>query len=429
MTQAIQTIKKPIQANIVIPGSRNLTYRALLLAALANGVSEISGIAMSSSIRAFINALSQLGIVTQLDETSRSCIIAGGNGAFPKKQATLCCDDLSTMIYLLAAACAISSGIYYFDGAVKQRKKSMAALLHLLRLQGIQSIPNDAQYLPFSLIGADSLEGREILVTRTLKNHLISALLIIAPFARSPFTFTLEDGVNQSYIDMTCAMMAEFGVLVHRVHQNQLLVPVPQRYQAKDYVIEPDLGLASYLFAAAAITGGEITIQSFKRASSKQPQIKFLSLLEKMGCPILETTTGLTVKAPQNLEGLEVSMRKFSEPFFALCAMAPFAKSPTKILHLDPIKKKESQYLAILKEAFTKMDIRVEIGADWIKIFPGIPKGHVLISAHQPHIAMAFAVIGLKIPDVTVDTECIMDQHPEFFKLCQHLINPSSMHV
>lgn len=422
MQQVIHSAKGPIQAKMILPGSKSITNRALLLAALAEGVSEISGIYLGSDTKTLLAALHQLGIVTQLDEKTRSCIIAGGGGKFPKKQGTLWCDQSTAITRFLMAVCSATPGVYYFDGSPSLRKKAITQLLNVLLRQGVQLIPNDVRKMPFTLIGVDTLEGGEVLLDDKSNTQLISALLMIAPYSRSPFTFTSLQLQNQPSIDMTCAMMAEFGVLVHRVHQGQFMVPVPQRYNARDYMIEPDFSIASYFFAAAAVTGGKITIQPTKRAQSKQPNVKFLSILEKMGCRILETHTGLTLESPPELHGIEVSMRKFSDTFLALAVIAPFAKSPTRISHIGHLSQKEQDRMLVMKSELIKMGINVEIGDNWIKIFPGIPEPGMVNSHQDYRIAMAFAVIGLKVPDIIIDNiDPILNIYPDFFTLWEKL--------
>lgn len=422
MSQTIHTAKGPIHAKLVIPGSRSVTNRALLLAALADGVSEISALTLNGHTKTLINALHQLGIVVQLDEKTHSCIVAGGNGQFPRKQTTVWCADSKAIAKFLIIACSAAPGVYYFDGSSHLREKPITHLLNILCRQGAQLIPSDTQKMPFTLVGADSLEGGEIILDSSVTSQLVSALLMIAPLARSPFYFTVVDLISQPFIDMTCTIMAEFGVLVHRVHQGQFMVPVPQRYQARDYTIEPDLSLASYFFAAAAITEGETTIQSVKRSQSKQPEVKLLSLLEKMGCRIMDTHSGLTVKGPAELHGIEISMREFSDVFLAISAIAPFAKSPTCISHIGHMRNKESKRIITMKTQLTKMGIQVETGIDWIKIYPGMPHGCVVDSGGDAHIAMALSIIGTKVPEVVIyDSECVTKHYPEFFSLLDRL--------
>lgn len=416
MPQTIRTVKKPIRANIAVPGSKSITYRALLLAALADGVSEIGGVSFDQDTKTLINALRQLGIVVQTDEVTHACIIAGGTGEFPKKQATIWCEDNRTVTNFLITACAASPGVYYFDGTQALRQRSIAQLLNLLHRQGAQMIPSDKRKLPFTLVGADSLEGGELILDNSITRQLISALLMIAPFARTAFNFSVVDLTSQPYIDLTCNMMAEFGVLVHRVHQGQFMVPVPQRYQARDYTIEPDIALANYFFAAAAITGGEITITKIKKEQSIQPASKLLSILEKMGCRIFETDSGLTLKGPDQLQGVNVSLREFGSVFLILAAIAPFAKSPVQISHLGPIKKFESKYMDIIQSQLKKMGVDIEAAENWIKIHPGKPNGSLIMTQHYASIAMAFSLIGLKVPGLAIDDPiCVSKHYPEFF--------------
>ncbi len=430
MPYNIPAASGPIYAGLILPGSEDMSHRALLLAALADGVSEISNLCFTENTNLFVAALRQLGIVTQLDTKSFSCIVAGSNGKLPLKQATLWCGNSKLLTYFLIAACATTPGVFYLDGSATLRDVSLHDLFILLQQQGVDRIPSDIQHLPFTLLGTDSFEGGEISVESNIDSQLISSLLMISPYARSPFVFNTIDSIDQNPLDLTSAMMAEFGVLVHRIHQGQFMVPVPQRYQAHDYIIEPDFSLAAYFFAATALTGGEIQIQSVQRASSKQADVKFLSHLEKMGCKVLEKPTGLIVIGPKELKGIDVSMRDFSDSFFALAAIASFASSPTRIAHIGKMNQQESAYLAALKNKFIQMNIHVEAGENWIKIFPSTPKNIVTTSYDDYHIAMALSIIGLKIPDITIqDTECVTHVYPNFFNLWSKLVAEKKVSV
>ncbi|GEM_PF-3532537 len=429
MQKIIRALSGPVQAKINIPGSKNITQRALLIAALANGVSEISGLYINQSTRIFVRALHQLGIVTQLDEKTQSCIIAGGNGKVPKTQATLWCQHVGIMTHFLIAACATSTGVYYFDGPSALYAKTLP-LLDILYRHNVQLIPSEQRQLPFTLMGADGLEGSEIILHSAFQHQLISTLLLIAPYARSPFTFTAtstEFSHYQSHVDMTCSVMADFGVLVHRIHQGQWLVPIPQRYQPKDYIIEPDFNFAIYFFAACAINGGHLTIQPTKRNQSKQANSKFLSMLEKMGCKILETHTGLTVKSEQPLQGLEVSLRDFSDIFLALCIIAPFATTPTRIMHATAPTQKELARFTALKNSLIQIGVQVESGQHWLKIYPCTSpsslKGIVSTSTDYK-IAMALSILGLKIPQMVIEnSDCILKRYPLFFTYLEQIVN------
>ena len=416
----INTVTGPIQAKIKIPGSKSITQRALHLAALADGVSELTNVRINAETKNFIKALHQLGIVVQLDETTNSCIIAGGKGQFPRKQASIKCGNSKTVAYFLITACAASLGVYYFDGSKTLRQLPLHNFIHLLCRKGAQLIPSDIEHMPFTLVGADTFEGGDLIIESDATDQFASALLMISPYARSAFNFNVVNLVNPAQLDMTCAMMAEFGVLVHRIHHGNFMIPVPQHYHSRNYVIEPDFSLAAYFFAAAALTKGEVSIQATKRALSKQPEIKFLSVLEKMGCKVEETANALTVKGMDVLKGVDISMRDFENCLPMLATLAPFASSPTRITHIG--SNKNFKRIQLIKNQLLKMNIRVETSDDWIKIYPGKPESMQISTFNDPQIAMAFSLMGLKVPEITIEnSHCVEKIFPEFFNLWDEL--------
>lgn len=421
MKHTIRAIKSPIFANITIPGSKSMTNRALLLAALADGISEISGILISDDTVAFVHALQQLGIVVQLNKEDHSCVVGGGNGTFPKKEASIWCDSAGTVARFLIAACAIVPGKYAFDATPQLRNRPIGPLLQALSAQGAKII-SDNQKMPLVIKGVEGLMGGDIEIDGSETGQFTSALLMIAPFAKITVEVQSQDIVNRPYVDMTCAMMADFGVLVRRMPQARFLIPVPQRYRAINYLIEPDLSTASYFFAAAAVTGGRVTIQAFDRENSKQGDVKFLLILEKMGCETIETAEGFTVKGPAELQGVNVDMRDFSDTFMTLAAIAPFANSPTTITNIGHTRLQESNRIKVMREGLEKLCVKVEEGDDWIRIYPSQSCAGEIESFNDHRIAMAFAVIGLRVPGVVINgAECVSKTCPNFFALWDKL--------
>ncbi len=421
MKQIISAVSSPIHARITIPGSKSITNRALLLAALSEGVAELFDILLSDDTWAFINALTELGIVIQVDESANSCIVAGGMGEFPKKESFIWCDNAGTVARFLLAACAATPGIYHFDASPQLRQRPIAPLLRTLCGQGAKLI-EDTHKMPFTIIGSEGLRGGEIEIESSESSQFVSALLMVAPFAKLPVLVKTHDLVSNPYVDMTCAMMADFGVLVRRMHSVRFSIPAPQRYVARDYVIEPDLSTASYFFAAAAVSAGEVTIQAVDRLNSKQADVEFLCVLEKMGCEVISTETGLTVKGPQKLVGVKVDMRHFSDTFMTLAALAPFAETPTTITNIAHARLQESNRISVMREGLERLQVKVEEGQDWLKIYPSTPIA-ASIDSHMDHrIAMAFSVIGLRIPGIEIDgAECVAKTCPNFFKMWDDL--------
>ncbi|MEO8402225.1 MAG: 3-phosphoshikimate 1-carboxyvinyltransferase [Gammaproteobacteria bacterium] len=422
MKRSIRTTKNPIQARVSIPGSKSITNRALLLAALADGVSEITQILISEDTLAFIEALRQLGVMIQLDKTAQYCVVGGCGGRFPKRAAALWCADAGTVARFLLAACASSPGSYSFDGSEQLRSRPIELLLRVLCMQGASVLPKNATRMPFMLQGTDGLKGDEIEIDGSETGQFVSALLMALPYAKTPATVLAHDLVGRAFVDMTCAMMAEFGVVVRRLHQGLFSVPTPQRYVARDYVVEPDLTTASYFFAAAAVTKGRVTIQPVNSKKTHQGDIKFLAILEKMGCEVIENLTGLTVKGPLELKGVSVDMRDCSDTFMTVAAIASFAKTPTTITNIGHTRLQESNRISVMRQELEKLKIKVEEGPDWIKVYPSEPVGGKIDSNQDHRIAMAFSIIGLCVPGVEIEgAECVSKTCPNFFALWDEL--------
>jgi 3-phosphoshikimate 1-carboxyvinyltransferase len=423
MKQPIQTASMPINARVTIPGSKSITNRALLLAALADGVSELFDILISDDTVAFMDALRQLGIAIKLDETTRSCIVAGGQGHFPKKNASIWCADAGTAARFLLAACAASLGSYQLDASAQLRKRPILSLLRTLCAQGAKVIPEDAEKMPFTIVGNEGLRGGDIEIDGSETSQFISALLMVAPFAKTPVLLKSQKVVSNPYVLMTCKMMNEFGVLVRRMHQARYSVPAPQRYTACDYWVEPDLSTASYFFAAAAVTQGRVTIQPVDRKNAKQGDVMFLNVLEKMGCEVIDHRDGLSVQGPAELQGVSVDMRNFSDTFMTLAAVAVFAKTPTIITNIGHTRLQESNRITVMRKNLENLNIKVEEGNDWIKIYPSQPVSGVVDSHRDHRIAMACSIIGLRVPGIEIDgAECVGKTCPEFFELWGSLL-------
>jgi 3-phosphoshikimate 1-carboxyvinyltransferase len=426
MKQSIRAATAAIRASVHIPGSKSITNRALLLAALAEGVSDITDILISEDTLALVKALQALGIDIAIDEGALRCKVTGCKGKFPVKEASVWCADAGTVTRFLLAACAASSGVFHFDASARMRERPLAPLLKILCAQGARTLPDDAVKMPFTLNGVEHLRGGEIEVAGGETSQFISALLMAAPFAKHAVMLKIHDAMASPYVEMTCDMMADFGVLVRRMHQARFSVPLPQAYQARDYVVEPDISTASYFFAAAAVTAGEMTIQPVNRALSKQGDIEFLNVLEKMGCKVTESAAGLKVEAPRVLQGVSVNMRNFSDTFMTLAALAPFADSATTITNIGHTRLQESNRISAMREGLEKIGIKVEEGPDWLKIFPGVPRAAVINSHHDHRIAMAFSVIGLRVSGIEIEgAECVAKTCPDFFKMWENLCHAS----
>lgn len=418
MKQVLYPARVPVHAKIQIPGSKSISNRALLLAALANGVSEIQNIQISDDIRVFVKALADLGISIQLDEALRKAVVGGCSGQFLNKHCMIWCGESGTLARFVLAACAGLSGAYYFDGGLSLRKRPMASLLDIVVSQGATCIPNDSARLPVTIISPNGLRGGKIFVDGSKTGQVVSALLLIAPFMKAPLVLHAENLVSRYYVDLTCSMMAEFGVYVEASGGMKFSVSQPQHYLARDYPVEPDFSTASYFFAAAAVTGGEVTMQAVRRQEVRQGDVVFLTILESMGCEVHEGNTGLSVKGPRRLCGVEVSMKDCPDLFMTLAAIAPFASTPTLITDIGHARFKESDRLKAMFKGLLRLGVHVEKGDSWFKIYPSEPHGGKINSYQDHRIVMAFSVLALRVPGLIIEgAECVGKSCPEFFEL------------
>ena len=418
MKQVIPTAKTKIDAMIAIPGSKSITNRALVLAALAVGTSRLTGLLLSDDTLACIQGLRALGIDIQLDSDAKSAVVIGCSGQFPVLNATIQCQRAGTVARFLMAAAAGTPGEYTFDADAQLRVRPMHALLHVLWQQGARLLSSQNE-MPLTFLGANQLHGGQIEINDAASSQFVSALLMISPYAKHDVKILTTNNVRPAYIDMTLAMMLKFGVTVTSVQPQEYVIAVPRSYQACSYEIEPDLSSASYFFAAAALTQGKVRIAPFAK-QSLQPDAAFLSILAAMGCHVVNTPSELSVEGPDVLMGVEVDMRDCSDTFMTLAAIAPFAKTPTNIKNIAHTRLQESDRITAMCAGLRALGVRVEEAQDGLVIYPSTPKS-ATIDTHQDHrIAMAFAVLGLRVPGVALlGAECVAKTFPDFFAVWQ----------
>lgn len=412
MQQAIQTLTSSFATKVTISGSKSITNRALLLAALAQGKSFLQNVLFADDTMAMIIALRSLGIKIEINIQEKTCLIEGCGGEFPNKNAKIFCNDAGTVARFIIPVCASMYGSYFFDGATRLRQRPLTPLLNILQTQG--SII-DAMTMPLHL-KADGLTGGEINIPGNQTSQFVSGLLLAAPFAKNTMHIVTKDMVSAPYVKMTCAMMKTFGVEVEKNNGN-FVVNNQQQYQACNYNIETDISTASYFLAAAAITQSRITLPNIQE-TSLQADIEFITTLKEMGCEIYFDNNSLSLQGPIQLQGIDVCMRDFSDTFMTLAAIAPFANTPTTITGIRHTRLQESNRIAAMQDCLTKLKIKTESGEDWLRIYPGKPLGAHLSSHHDHRIAMACAVIGLRVPNLVIENaECVTKTCPEFFML------------
>lgn len=414
----IRPARTPLDVVVTVPGSKSITNRALLLAALAEGTSTLSGALAADDTLAFAEGLRRLGFAVTTQGTDWT--VAGAAGHIPAPAADVYCAEAGTAARFLLAACAAGHGRYRLDAAPQLRRRPLALLLEALRAQGAATDPPDADRLPL-VLAASGLQGGHVRLPGNTSSQFISALLMAAPLARAPLTIAVDGLVSRPYVDMTLAMMEQFGVAAEREDHRVFRVS-PATYTGRRYAVEPDASTASYFSAAAAATGGRVTILGLQRTGGLQGDAAFVDVLAAMGCSVTETADGVVVAGPAALAGLTVDMSDISDTFMTLAAIAPLASSPVTITGIANVRLKESDRIAAMETNLTRLGVPTESGPDFLRIYPARPRGGHIDPVGDHRIAMSFSVLGLAVPGIVIDDPgCVSKTCPSFFSLWEAL--------
>ena len=419
----IEPVKHRIDAAVEVPGSKSVSNRALLLAALARGESTVSNILLSDDTTVFVDALKTLGFQLESDFGRRLCRIVGGGGVLPAASGEIWCGSAGTAArFLLAAVAAAGRGEYRFDATAQMRSRPIGPLVNSLTAQGVVVTTSVGGSFPISVKTGGLAGGHLHLSDGDQSSQYLSAVLMAAPFARQPVEVETTLSVSRPYADMTVRMMSDFGVQVDRTDYSRFVVPAPVQYQGRDYVIEADASTASYFFAAAALSGGTVRVATISRRHSLQGDVRFLDILEAMGCTVVEGADGVAVTGPRELRGVTVDMSDISDTVMTLAAIAPFASTPTTIENIGHIRLKESDRVTAVAANLERIGIRAEVGDNFLRIHPGRPRGATIDSYGDHRIAMSFSLIGLVVPGIGIsDPECVTKTCPEFYDLLGNL--------
>ncbi|MEH1852067.1 MAG: 3-phosphoshikimate 1-carboxyvinyltransferase [Nostoc sp.] len=415
-TIAIPALNRPVDATVEIPGSKSLTNRALLVAALAQGDSILENALFSEDSEYFAKCLEQLSIPITLNPHLAQIQIVGRGGDIPAKQADLFVGLSGTTARFISALVALGNGEYRLDGVPRMRERPMGDMLTVLQTGGATvNFEGNSGFMPYTLY-SQGFAGGNFRLKANQTSQQLSALLMIAPYAQQDTIFEVEGTlVSQSYIKMTCSLMADFGVEVIQIGENQFQIKAGQCYQARHYTIEPDASNASYFFAAAAVTGGRVRVKHLTKQSC-QGDILWLNVLEQMGCQIKDSDDYTEVTGPKQLQGIDIDMNDISDLVQTLAAIAPFASSPITIRNVEHIRYKETDRIQAVVTELRRLGVKVEEFADQLRIEPSPITPAAIETYHDHRMAMAFAVTGLKVPGIVIkDPGCTAKTFPDYF--------------
>ena len=417
----ITPINHPLNATVRVPGSKSLTNRALLIAALANGTTRLTNALFSDDSRYFAKALQTLGFDVQLDEANHEMTVTGLGGKIPAKKAELFIGNAGTAARFLCAFLTLGNGGYILDGEPRMRERPIGDLIDALNQLGVdlEAINN----CPPVEIFAKGLPGGRTKIAGNISSQFLSALLMVAPYAQALIEIELTTDLNSKpYVDMTIAIMKEFGVEVERVGYSRFILHPASYLPITNYKVESDVSAASYLFAAPAICGGTVRVEDISR-KSVQGDIGFLDVLVKMGCTVTETDNSILVTGPTELHGIDIDMRDISDTAQTLAAVAPFACSPTRIRGIASARVKETDRVYATCVELARLGVSVEEHEDGMKIYPCQSFKTANIQTYNDHrMAMAFSLIGLRADGVTIENPaCVSKTFPNYFQILDTL--------
>jgi 3-phosphoshikimate 1-carboxyvinyltransferase len=413
---AITPVSQPLVASIRPPGSKSITNRALVCAALAQGCSRLIGALASEDTEVMVESLQKLGIGVQSEVAGPAMLVTGCGGEIPTRSAELFVGNSGTTIRFLASMLAACGGHYRLDGIERMRARPMGDLLAALRRLGADAVSERENGCPPVVIRSNGLAGGGVQVRGDVSSQFLSGLLMAAPYARSPLEL-LVDGelVSQPYVRMTLAVMKAFGVSVAEDSLQRFFVAAPRSYRGCDYAVEPDASAASYFWGAAAITGGSITVTGLTRRSL-QGDVAFCDCLARMGCEVQDHRQGITVQG-RGLQGIEANMNAISDTVQTLAAVALFARGPTTITGVGHIRHKETDRISDLARELRKLGAAVDELADGLRITPGRLAGAEIETYKDHRMAMSLALVGLRVPGVVVrDPGCTRKTYPRYFE-------------
>ncbi|MFJ4472382.1 3-phosphoshikimate 1-carboxyvinyltransferase [Streptomyces sp. NPDC089424] len=393
-----------------IPGSKSLTARALFLAAAADGVTTLRRPLRSDDTEGFAEGLVRLGY--RVGRTPDTWQIDGRPQGPSVAEADVFCRDGATTARFLPALAATGHGTYRFDASPQMRRRPLLPLTRALRDLGVDLRHEEAEGHHPLTVRAAGVDGGQVTLDAGQSSQYLTALLLLGPLTRRGLRVEVTDLVSAPYVDITRAMMRAFGAEVRR--EGDVFVVPPGGYRATTYAIEPDASTASYFFAAAALTGGEVTVPGLGEGAL-QGDLAFVDVLRRMGARVEVGADRTTVRGTGRLDGLTVNMRDISDTMPTLAAIAPFASGPVRIEDVANTRVKECDRLEACAENLRRLGVEVATGPDWIEIRPGRPAPADFKTYGDHRIVMSFAVTGLRVPGITYDDPgCVRKTFPGF---------------
>jgi 3-phosphoshikimate 1-carboxyvinyltransferase len=419
LTQAVRIHPcSAVAGDIRPPGSKSITNRAIICAALAEGTSRLSGVLESEDTEVMIAAWRQLGLAISVDHASAELTIEGCGGRLPIHKGELFIGNSGTSIRFLTAALAACHGHFTLDGVPRMRERPIGDLLVALRQLGANVDSHNAANpnCPPVVVAAKGLRGGTASVAGNISSQFLSGLMLAAPMAEHNVVLEVSgELVSVPYVEMTRRVMESFGAAVTGPAVGPLNIDVGRRYRGCDYAVEPDASAASYFWGAAAITGGSAIVQGLN-AHSLQGDIRFCEVLQQMGCNVHYSDDAIEVVGG-SLRGIEVNMADISDTVQTLAAVALFADGPTTVRGVAHNRVKETDRISDLVRELRKLNASVEEYDDGLTIYPPPTIQPAEIETYGDHrMAMSLSLVGLRAAGIVIhDPDCTKKTYPRYW--------------
>jgi 3-phosphoshikimate 1-carboxyvinyltransferase len=417
--RTLQPLAHPVDAKLTAPGSKSYTNRALLCAALARGTSTLVGALASDDTAAMVDCLTALGI--EITQHADGWTVVGCDGRLPNPTAVLPCRLSGTTARFITPVACLGEGPYLVTGGAPLQARPMAGQFDALRSLGADiHSEGEPNHLPVT-VRRETFRGGVVHVPGDSSSQFLSGLLLAAPcYANGIAVEVTTELVSRSYVDLTLQTIEAFGGRIVYASDNRFQIEFGG-YLARRYEVEPDASAASYLFAAAAVTGGRVRVNGLHR-SSLQGDLAFVDILTQMGCTASDDGKGIEVVGPAKLHGVDVNMQNCSDVAQTLAAIAPFADSPTRITGIGFIRGKETNRVAAMVTELQRCGIEAIEEPDGVVIMPGTPHAAEIETYDDHRMAMSFALLGLRVPGITIlDPDCVGKTFPCFWETLETL--------
>lgn len=408
-----------IDAVVRVPGSKSITHRALVAAALARGESRLLRPLVCGDTRTTLRGLSLLGVEIRAEEECFS--VVGNGGVFPRIDATgeLDLRDSGTSYRLLLPLAALGGRDSLLTGSLRMQQRPVGPLVRALNDLGARARCTEREGYPPVLVEPSGIPGGRVRVQGDVSSQFVSALMLCGPYTEKGLEIEVTgDLVSRPYIDVTMDVMLRFGIPVEREGYHRFKVRAGKPYRAYQGEIEGDCSSASYFWAAAAVTGGRVVTENIYPFSTCQGDRAFLQVMEAMGCRVEKEPDSVSVEG-RGLRGIAVDMHDMPDMVPTLAAMALFAEGKTFIRNVPHLRHKESDRLEAVACELGRLGAGVEILPDGLNIEGCRTLQGAMLNPHNDHrMAMSLAVAGLKVPGVLIVNEgCVEKSFPGFWDL------------